>query len=101
MSEPVKHGMTSENLPHWQWQEAQNRSSAVVKAAASSAQLVTVQGQAAAVVLSTQNAERLIPSQAYAQALFEQLACPLLDDEQAQALLGRDLCHNRVQDQRL
>lgn len=99
MTEPVTHSLASQNLPQWQLQEAKNRFSAVVKAAASSAQLVTVHGQAAAVVLSPQDYERLIQCQAHAQPLSERLACPVLDDdEQVLALFRRDHSHNPARD---
>ncbi|MDW5444406.1 type II toxin-antitoxin system Phd/YefM family antitoxin [Polaromonas sp. SM01] len=67
-------------LPQWQLQEAKNRFSAVVKAAASgSAQVVTVHGVPAAVVLSPQAYERLVAVAAPGQSLSQALSCPELD----------------------
>lgn len=83
----------SSSLPHWQHQAVENRFSAVVKAAASgAAQVVTVQGVPAAVVLSPQAYERLLalggPEKVLApqargesvKSLSQALCCPELGD---------------------
>lgn len=68
------------SLPQWQLQEAKNRFSAVVKAAASGpAQVVTVHGVPAAVVMSPEAYERLVSVKAPAQSLSQALRCPQLD----------------------
>ncbi len=79
----------AEPLPQWQLQEAKNRFSAVVKAAQDQAQVVTVHGQAAAVVLSPERYAALLRGQAPHDCLSQALACPVLDDEQAQ-VFARD-----------
>jgi antitoxin Phd len=71
-------------LPRWQLQDAKNRFSALVKAAAGgTAQVVTVHGQPAAVVLSAQAYERLLAaataSSVQKQSLSQALSCPELD----------------------
>lgn len=71
-------------LPRWQLQEAKNRFSAVVKAAAGgTAQVVTVHGEPAAVVLSAQAYERLLAaataSAVQKQSLSQALSCPELE----------------------
>ncbi|MGH8034579.1 MAG: type II toxin-antitoxin system Phd/YefM family antitoxin [Polaromonas sp.] len=81
-------------LPQWQLQEAKNRLSAVVKAAAGgSPQVVTVHGVPAAVVLSPQAYERLVavamaPVVA-GQSLSQALCCPELG-EADDALFARN-----------
>ena len=82
-SEPVPPQGLAEPLPQWQLQEAKNRFSAVVKAAQDQAQVVTVHGQAAAVVLSPQRYAALMQGQAPHEKLSQALACALLDDEEA------------------
>ena len=83
-----------EPLPQWQLQEAKNRLSAVVKAASQGQpQLVTVHGQAAAVVLSPQDYAALLEAQVPAPRLSEALACPVLADE-ADVLFKRDAASN-------
>lgn len=73
----------AEPLPQWQLQEAKNRLSAVVKAAGQGqAQLVTVHGQAAAVVLSPQSYAALLEGQRPQDKLSQALACPVLDGEE-------------------
>lgn len=68
------------HLPQWQLQEAKNRFSAVVRAAASGpAQVVTVHGVPAAVVMSPEAYERLVAVAAPVQSLSEALRCPELD----------------------
>ena len=82
------------DLPQWQLQEAKNRFSAVVKAAASGlAQVVTVHGVPAAVVLSPQAYERLVAVAPPSQSLSQALCCPELDDTDA-ALFARDRTAN-------
>lgn len=82
------------SLPQWQHQEATNRFSAVVKAAASgAAQMVTVQGVPAAVVLSPQAYERLLAKGQHeilpqtpgmpVQSLSQALCCLELDDAES------------------
>ena len=72
--------ITDKQLPQWQLQEAKNRFSAVVKAAASGpAQVVTVHGVPAAVVMSPEAYERLVAVAAPAQSLSQALRCPELD----------------------
>jgi antitoxin Phd len=71
-------------LPRWQLQDAKNRFSALVKAAAGgTAQVVTVHGQPAAVVLSAPAYERLLAaataSSVQKQSLSQALSCPELD----------------------
>ena len=71
-------------LPRWQLQDAKNRFSALVKAAAGgTAQVVTVHGVPAAVVLSAQAYERLLAAAAASavkkQSLSQALSCPELD----------------------
>jgi antitoxin Phd len=71
-------------LPRWQLQDAKNRFSALVKAAAGGvAQVVTVHGQPAAVVLSAHAYERLLAaataSAVQKQSLSQALRCPELD----------------------
>jgi antitoxin Phd len=71
-------------LPRWQLQDAKNRFSALVKAAAGgTAQVVTVHGAPAAVVLSAQAYERLLAaataSGVQKQSLSQALSCPELD----------------------
>lgn len=71
-------------LPRWQLQDAKNRFSAVVKAAAGgAAQVVTVHGVPAAVVLSAQAYERLsaaaTASAVQKQSLSQALSCPELE----------------------
>jgi antitoxin Phd len=71
-------------LPRWQLQDAKNRFSALVKAAAGgTAQVVTVHGAPAAVVLSAQAYERLLAaataSSVQRQSLSQALSCPELD----------------------
>jgi prevent-host-death family protein len=81
-------------LPQWQLQEAKNRFSAVVKAASSgSAQVVTVHGVPAAVVLSPEAYERLVAVAAPEQSLSEALCCPELDDAD-EALFTRNRAAN-------
>lgn len=77
-SNPLK--IADTQLPQWQLQEAKNRFSAVVKAAASGpAQVVTVHGVPAAVVMSPEAYERLVAVAAPAQSLSQALCCPELD----------------------
>ena len=83
-SEPVPPPVAAEPLPQWQLQEAKNRFSAVVKAAQDQAQIVTVHGQAAAVVMSPQRYAALMQGQAPHESLSQALACALLDDEEAE-----------------
>lgn len=72
--------ITNTQLPQWQLQEAKNRFSAVVKAAATGpAQVVTVHGVPAAVVMSPEAYERLVAVAAPAQSLSQALCCPELD----------------------
>jgi antitoxin Phd len=86
------HGPAS--LPQWQLQEAKNRFSAVVKAAASgSAQVVTVHGVPAAVVLSPEAYERLVAVKAPAKSLSQALCCPELG-EGDEALFARNRSAN-------
>jgi antitoxin Phd len=71
-------------LPRWQLQDAKNRFSALVKAAAGgTAQVVTVHGAPTAVVLSAQAYERLLAaataSSVQKQSLSQALSCPELD----------------------
>ena len=71
-------------LPRWQLQDAKNLFSALVKAAAGgTAQVVTVHGVPAAVVLSAQAYERLLAaataSAVKKQSLSQALSCPELD----------------------
>ena len=71
-------------MPRWQLQDAKNRFSALVKAAAGgTAQVVTVHGVPAAVVLSAQAYERLLAaakaSAVKKQSLSQALSCPELD----------------------
>jgi len=93
------HSSTTSNtqgsgLPQWQLQEAKNRFSAVVKAAAGgSAQVVTVHGVPAAVVLSPQAYERLVAVAAPDQSLSQALCCPELDDAD-EALFARNRAVN-------
>ena len=88
--EPASALLVAEPLPQWQLQEAKNRFSAVVKAAQDQAQVVTVHGQAAAVVLSPQRYAALLQGQAPHESLSQALACPVLDDEEAQ-VFARDI----------
>lgn len=82
--------INSSRLPQWQLQEAKNRFSAVVKAAASgSAQVVTVHGVPAAIVLSPQAYERLMAVAPPSQSLSQALCLPELDDAET-ALFSRN-----------
>lgn len=92
-SEPVPPPVAAEPLPQWQLQEAKNRFSAVVKAAQDQAQIVTVHGQAAAVVISPQRYAALMQGQAPHESLSRALACALLDDEEAE-VFARDTSAN-------
>ena len=93
------HSSTTSNtqgsgLPQWQLQEAKNRFSAMVKAAAGgSAQVVTVHGVPAAVVLSPQAYERLVTVATPGQSLSQALCCPELDDAD-EALFARNRVAN-------
>lgn len=87
----------AEPLPQWQLQEAKNRFSAVVKAAQDQAQVVTVHGQAAAVVMSPQRYAALLQGQAPHESLSQALVCPVLDDEEAQ-VFARDTRTNAVRE---
>ena len=81
-------------LPQWQLQEAKNRFSAVVKAAAGgAAQVVTVHGVPAAVVLSPQAYERLVAAVAPEQSLSQAFCCPELDDAE-EVLFARNRVAN-------
>ena len=91
--EPASAPLVAEPLPQWQLQEAKNRFSAVVKAAQDQAQVVTVHGQAAAVVLSPKRYAALLQSQAPQESLSQALACALLDDEEAE-VFARDTSAN-------
>ena len=85
-------------LPQWQLQEAKNRFSAVVKAAASGpAQVVTVHGVPAAVVMSPEAYERLVAVAAPAQSLSQALRCPELDDGD-EALFERNRAANSARE---
>lgn len=76
--------INNSGLPQWQHQAAENRFTAVVKAAASgSAQIVTVNGVPAAVVLSPQAYERLVAVSIQGQSLSQALCCPELDDAES------------------
>ena len=78
------------SLPQWQLQEAKNRFSAVVKAAANgTAQVVTVHGVPAAVVMSPAAYARLVTVKAPAQTLSQALCCPELDEDD-EALFTRN-----------
>ena len=80
----------STSLPQWQLQEAKNRFSAMVKAAAiGSAQVVTVHGVPAAVVMSPEAYERLVTVKAPAQTLSQALCCPELEEDD-EALFTRN-----------
>jgi prevent-host-death family protein len=82
-SPPAQKLRVSERLPEWQLQQAKNRLSSVVKAAAQGQpQMVTVHGQAAAVVLSPQQYVALLEAQLPPGRLSEELACPVLTDEE-------------------
>lgn len=89
----------AEPLPQWQLQEAKNRLSAVVKAAQDQAQVVTVHGQPAAVVLSPERYAALLQGHAPHESLSQALACPLLDDDEVQ-LFERDQTTNPARDLR-
>jgi prevent-host-death family protein len=91
--EPASAPFVAEPLPQWQLQEAKNRFSAVVKAAQDQAQVVTVHGQAAAVVLSPKRYAALMQGQAPRDLLSQALACPVLDDEDSQ-VFARDTSAN-------
>lgn len=94
MHSPTTFNRQGSGLPQWQLQEAKNRFSAVVKAAASgSAQIVTVHGVPAAVVLSPQAYERLVAVAAPDQSLSQALCCPELDDAD-EALFARNRTAN-------
>ncbi|HYW57309.1 MAG TPA: type II toxin-antitoxin system prevent-host-death family antitoxin [Polaromonas sp.] len=93
--------ITDIQLPQWQLQEAKNRFSAVVKAAAiGPAQVVTVHGVPAAVVLSPETYERLVAVAAPAQSLSEALRCPELDAAD-EALFERNRTINLARELRL
>lgn len=80
---PAHQLRVSEHLPEWQLQQAKNRLSSVVKAAAQGQpQMVTVHGQAAAVVLSPQQYVALLEARLPPGRLSEELACPVLSDEE-------------------
>lgn len=86
--------ITETQLPQWQLQEAKNRFSAVVKAAASGpAQVVTVHGVPAAVVLSPEAYERLVAVSEPLQSLSQALRCPELDAAE-EALFERKRASN-------
>ncbi len=87
----------AEPLPQWQLQEAKNRLSAVVKAAQAQAQLVTVHGQAAAVVLSPERYAALLEGQRPHDTLSQALACAVLYDADAQ-VFERDRSANPRRD---
>ena len=90
----------STSLPQWQLQEAKNRFSAMVKAAAiGSAQVVTVHGVPAAVVMSPEAYERLVTVKAPAQTLSQALCCPELDEDEA--LFARNHSVNPARELRL
>lgn len=95
--EPASAPLVAEPLPQWQLQEAKNRFSAVVKAAQDQAQVVTVHGQAAAVVLSPKRYAALLQGQASHESLSQALACALLDDEEAE-VFARDTCANAARE---
>lgn len=98
MSTEPRPPFVSESLPSWQLQEAKNRFSAVVKAAAEGpAQLVTVHGVPAAVVMSPQAYERLCVASAPADSLSKALFSPVLDDSDM-ALFERDRSSNPARD---
>ena len=87
---PILNAKGSTSLPQWQLQEAKNRFSAVVKAAANgSAQVVTVHGVPAAVVMSPEAYERLMTVKAPAQTLSQALCCPELEEDD-EALFARN-----------
>ena len=86
--------INSSRLPQWQLQEAKNRFSAVVKAAATgSAQVVTVHGVPAAVVLSPQAYEQLLAIEVPGQSLSQALCLPELDEVESR-VFGRDRAIN-------
>ena len=88
----------AEPLPQWQLQVAKNRLSAVVKAAGQGqAQLVTVHGQAAAVVISPESYAALLEGQRPLGKLSQALACPVLDGEEGD-LFERDRSANPRRD---
>jgi hypothetical protein len=95
--EPASALLVAEPLPQWQLQEAKNRFSAVVKAAQDQAQVVTVHGQAAAVVLSPQRYCALMQGQAPHESLSQALACALLDGEEAD-VFARDTRTNAARE---
>lgn len=95
---PASMGIASENLPVWPLQDAKNRFSAVVKAAAAGpAQLVTVHGVPAAVVMSPLEFERLRQGVSPLGSLSEALLSPCLDEPDA-AVFERDRRSNPHRD---
>lgn len=98
MATPAFTHRVSEDLPSWQLQDAKNRFSAVVKAAAEGpAQLVTVHGVPAAVVMSPRDYERLCRAGFPAGKLSDALRSPLLDDAD-DLLFERDQHANPARD---
>lgn len=94
----ISSALNSASLPQWQLQEAKNRFSAVVKAAASgSAQVVTVHGVPAAIVLSPQAYERLMAVEPPGQSLSQALCLPELDEAET-ALFSRNRTASAVRE---
>ena len=78
----------NESPKHWQLQEAKNKLSQVLKDAASGGpQYITVHGKNTAVILSTQDYERLKRSRS---KLSSALAVPILDEAEATELFERN-----------
>jgi antitoxin Phd len=95
---PASMEIASENLPIWPLQDAKNRFSAVVKAAAAGpAQLVTVHGVPAAVVMSPLEFERLRQGVSPQGSLSAALLSPCLDEPEA-AVFERDRRSNPNRD---